>query len=90
MKLHHVQLAIPPGCEEECRTFYCDLLGWQEIKKPPVLAARGGLWLHTGRSEIHLGVEEDFQPAKKAHLDLSLFNSASGSHSGSFSFEFDG
>ena len=67
MKLHHVQLAIPRGSEDECRTFYCDILGWREIKKPPVLAARGGMWLHTGNAEIHLGVEEDFRPARKAH-----------------------
>lgn len=67
MKLHHVQLAIPPLSEDECRAFYCDVLGWQELEKPSALAARGGLWLDAGQAEIHLGVEEDFRPARKAH-----------------------
>lgn len=67
MKLHHVQLTISRGSEDECRTFYCDILGWREIKKPPVLAARGGMWMHTGNAEIHLGVEEYFRAARRAH-----------------------
>lgn len=65
--LHHVQLAIPAGAEEQCREFYCLLLGWSEIAKPPALAGRGGLWLHTESFEVHLGVEKDFRPARKAH-----------------------
>ncbi len=65
--LHHVQLAIPPGSEELCRAFYVDLLGLTEVAKPPVLAARGGLWVRSGALEIHLGVEADFRPARKAH-----------------------
>jgi catechol 2,3-dioxygenase-like lactoylglutathione lyase family enzyme len=65
--LHHVQLAIPPGSEEECRRFYVDVLGMSEVRKPPVLAARGGLWVRADRLEIHLGVEQDFRPARKAH-----------------------
>ncbi len=66
-RLHHVQLAIPPGAEDDCRAFYVDVLGMTEIGKPPVLAARGGLWVRAGALEIHLGVEEDFRPARKAH-----------------------
>jgi catechol 2,3-dioxygenase-like lactoylglutathione lyase family enzyme len=65
--LHHVQLALPPGEEEMCRRFYVDILGMTEIEKPPVLAARGGLWVRSDNLEIHLGVEEDFRPARKAH-----------------------
>ncbi|KAB8182866.1 MULTISPECIES: VOC family protein [Microbispora] len=65
--LHHVQLALPPGEEEVCRRFYVDVLGMTEIQKPPVLAARGGLWVRADNLEIHLGVEEDFRPARKAH-----------------------
>jgi catechol 2,3-dioxygenase-like lactoylglutathione lyase family enzyme len=65
--LHHVQLALPPGDEEVCRRFYVDILGMTEIQKPPVLAARGGLWLRSDNLEIHLGVEEDFRAARKAH-----------------------
>ncbi|WP_345409148.1 hypothetical protein [Nonomuraea salmonea] len=53
--LHHVQLAIPPGSEDECRRFYVDVLGMTELRKPPVLAARGGLWVRADLLEIHLG-----------------------------------
>ncbi len=67
MKLHHVQLAIPPNSEEKCKEFYCKLLGWKEQTKPPALAARGGLWLTHGETKLHLGVEKNFVPAKKAH-----------------------
>lgn len=66
-RLQHVQLAIPKGSEDECRRFYLDVLGLSEVPKPPALAARGGLWLRSDEMEIHLGVEEDFRPAKKAH-----------------------
>ncbi|MEU6020732.1 VOC family protein [Micromonospora sp. NPDC047134] len=65
--LHHVQLAIAPGSEDACRAFYVGVLGLVEVQKPPVLAARGGLWVRGDRLEIHLGVEQDFQPARKAH-----------------------
>ncbi|MBM7780321.1 glyoxalase [Arthrobacter tumbae] len=65
--LHHVQLALPPGGEDDCRRFYIDILGLTEVEKPPVLAARGGLWVRADSLEIHLGVEEDFRPQKKAH-----------------------
>lgn len=65
--LHHVQLAIPAGTEEACRRFYVDILGFTEVRKPPVLAARGGLWMRANNLEIHLGVEADFRAAKKAH-----------------------
>jgi len=67
MRLDHVQLAIPAGAEDACRTFYCGVLGWSELTKPEALRARGGLWLQAGESQVHLGVEEDFRPARKAH-----------------------
>jgi catechol 2,3-dioxygenase-like lactoylglutathione lyase family enzyme len=66
-RLHHVQLAIPPGGEEVARQFYAGVLGMAELAKPPVLAARGGCWFSGGGWEIHLGVEADFVPARKAH-----------------------
>jgi catechol 2,3-dioxygenase-like lactoylglutathione lyase family enzyme len=65
--LHHVQLAIPPGAEDRCREFYIGVLGMTEVPKPPELAKKGGLWLRTDTLEIHLGVEEHFTPARKAH-----------------------
>ena len=70
MRLDHVQLAIPKGSEALCRAFYCDLLGWREVEKPPILAARGGLWLDIGEGQVHLGGEDDFRPARKAHPAL--------------------
>jgi catechol 2,3-dioxygenase-like lactoylglutathione lyase family enzyme len=66
-RLHHVQLAIPPGGEEACRAFWSGVLGLDELEKPPVLAARGGCWFRGGGLEVHLGVEQDFAPARKAH-----------------------
>ena len=66
----HVQLAMPPGREAEARAFYSGLLGIPEVAKPPALAARGGAWFERGRLKIHLGVDADFRPARKAHPGL--------------------
>jgi catechol 2,3-dioxygenase-like lactoylglutathione lyase family enzyme len=68
--LHHVQLAMPAGREDEARGFFVDVLGMTEVEKPPVLAARGGAWFRAGDVEIHLGVEDPFAPARKAHPGL--------------------
>jgi catechol 2,3-dioxygenase-like lactoylglutathione lyase family enzyme len=68
--LHHVQLAMPRGREDEARGFFVRVLGMTEIEKPPVLAARGGAWFRGGGVEIHLGVEDPFAPARKAHPGL--------------------
>ncbi|MFG2328479.1 glyoxalase [Streptomyces sp. NPDC048604] len=65
--LHHVQLAIPAGAEDLCRQFWGEVMGMTELEKPPVLAARGGCWFRGGGLEVHLGVEQDFSPARKAH-----------------------
>ena len=66
----HVQLAMPAGREAEARAFYSGLLGIPEIAKPPELAKRGGAWFENGAVKIHLGVEEGFRPARKAHPAL--------------------
>jgi len=66
-RLHHVQLAIPPGGEERCRAFWGGILGMVEVEKPPALAARGGCWFRGGGVEVHLGVEQEFAAARKAH-----------------------
>jgi catechol 2,3-dioxygenase-like lactoylglutathione lyase family enzyme len=65
--IDHVQLAMPPGEEQKARTFYGNLLGMTELPKPAELAKRGGCWFESGGVQIHLGVESDFRPAKKAH-----------------------
>lgn len=65
--IHHVQLAMPPQREEEARTFYRDILGIPELPKPSNLAKRGGCWFERGPLRVHLGVEADFRPARKAH-----------------------
>jgi len=69
LRLHHVQVSCPPGGEEEARRFYGAGLGLPEVDKPPVLAARGGCWFRSedGAVEVHVGVEEGFAPARKAH-----------------------
>jgi len=68
--IHHVQLAMPPGGEAAARRFYSDLLGIPEVPKPVELARRGGVWFETATIRIHLGVEQDFRPARKAHPGL--------------------
>jgi catechol 2,3-dioxygenase-like lactoylglutathione lyase family enzyme len=68
--IDHVQLAMPMGEEDAARRFYRDLLGMTEIPKPPELARRGGCWFASGSVQLHLGVEPDFRPAKKAHPGL--------------------
>ena len=70
--LHHVQVACPAGSEEVLREFYGRVAGLPEIPKPPVLAARGGVWFRVGPHELHCGVEEGFRPAAKAHPALTV------------------
>jgi catechol 2,3-dioxygenase-like lactoylglutathione lyase family enzyme len=70
--IDHVQLAMPPGGEDAARGFYAGVLGIPEVPKPPHLAARGGCWFEDGPVKVHLGVEEDFRPARKAHPALRV------------------
>jgi catechol 2,3-dioxygenase-like lactoylglutathione lyase family enzyme len=65
--IHHVQLAMPRGGEDQARAYYGGVLGLSEVAKPDELAARGGCWFEQGDLRIHLGVEEEFRPARKAH-----------------------
>ena len=67
LALDHVQLAMPPGGEGEARAFYAGLLGLPERDKPAPLRARGGCWFERGSVRVHLGVEDGFVPARKAH-----------------------
>lgn len=68
--LDHVQLAMPPDGEAAATAFYDGLLGLGRVPKPPHLAVRGGCWFENTNVKIHLGVEKDFRPAKKAHPAL--------------------
>jgi len=68
--IDHVQLAMPPGGEPAARAFYHEVLGLPEVPKPALLAQRGGCWFETDTVRLHLGVEADFRPAKKAHVAL--------------------
>src|SRR3954471_15210806 len=68
--IDHVQLAMPVGEEQRAREFYSGLLGLNEMPKPSELAKRGGAWFENERVKIHLGVEADFRPARKAHPGL--------------------
>ena len=68
--IDHVQLAMPPGGEPAARAFFCGVLGMSELPKPPELAARGGCWFASGDVRLHVGVDDDFHPARKAHPAL--------------------
>lgn len=72
--IHHVQLAMPAGSEDIARHFYSGLLEIPEVPKPADLAKRGGAWFETATVRVHLGVEADFRPARKAHPGLLVEN----------------
>jgi catechol 2,3-dioxygenase-like lactoylglutathione lyase family enzyme len=69
-RIEHVQLAMPAGGEDRARAFYKGVLGIAETPKPANLAKRGGCWFERDDLKIHLGVEADFRPARKAHVAL--------------------
>ncbi len=68
VRMHHAQIMIPRGAEEEARRFYCGLLGLPEIEKPAVLKARGGLWLQVGENQLHLGADDSATQKTRAHI----------------------
>ena len=74
--LDHVQVAAPPGSEVEARRFYGELLGLREIPKPDGLAATGGAWFECGAQELHIGIEDPFEPARKAHPGFAVRDDA--------------
>ena len=69
-RIDHVQLAMPPGGEDLAVAFYEGLLGIRQVRKPPHLAVRGGCWFEDDDLKVHLGVDPDFRPARKAHPAL--------------------
>ena len=72
--IDHVQLAAPKDSEPTARTFYGEILGFTEIEKPELLKKRGGVWFSFGSYQIHIGIEEPFAPAKKAHPAFQIKN----------------
>jgi catechol 2,3-dioxygenase-like lactoylglutathione lyase family enzyme len=70
--LDHIQLAMPAGGENDARAFYGGVLGLAEMPKPEHLAKRGGAWFESAHVKVHLGVETDFRPARKAHPGLLI------------------
>ncbi|HKA40379.1 MAG TPA: VOC family protein [Burkholderiales bacterium] len=74
--IEHIQLAMPAGMEHVAREFYQDILGIPEVRKPANLAKRGGAWFERGALKIHLGVEAEFRPARKAHPALLVVDLA--------------
>jgi len=70
--IDHVQLAMPPGREADAEAFYSGVLGLPRVPKPEVLAARGGCWFERAGLRVHLGVEEPFTPARKAHPAIAV------------------
>ena len=67
VNVDHVQIAAPPGCDDAARAFYGGVLGLPELPMPEVLRGRASCWFQCGPQEIHIGIEEDFRPARKAH-----------------------
>ncbi len=70
--IDHVQVAAPPGCENEARSFYGLLLGMDELPKPAAIRSRGGCWFRAGAQELHVGVEDPFTPSRQAHPGLMV------------------
>jgi catechol 2,3-dioxygenase-like lactoylglutathione lyase family enzyme len=67
LSLDHVQVAIPAGAENRAREFYSGILGFVEVEKPVPMAGRKSIWFVGGSVNLHLGIEPDFHPAKRAH-----------------------
>ncbi|MFJ7935328.1 VOC family protein [Sporosarcina sp. NPDC096371] len=70
--IDHIQIAAPAGSDAAARKFYGELLGMEEIPKPENLKARGGCWFLCGSQEVHIGIQNDFTPAKKAHPGFTV------------------
>ncbi|UTG99814.1 glyoxalase [Macrococcoides canis] len=72
--LDHVQVAAPPNSEENTKKFYVEYLGLKEIIKPEPLRSRGGVWFEVGNQQLHVGIEHDFTPARKAHPAFEVYD----------------
>ncbi|NBI29252.1 VOC family protein [Chengkuizengella marina] len=72
LHIDHVQLAAPKDSEDQARQFYGNVLGMKEKPKPEKLKIRGGVWFQCGIHQVHIGIQENFQPAKKAHPAIEV------------------
>lgn len=72
--IDHVQLAVPKGSEETAKKFFKGILGFEEVEKPEELRKKGGVWFQAGGIQLHIGIEEPFSPAKKAHPAFEVAN----------------
>lgn len=70
--VHHVNIVMPTSGESDARAFYGDLLGFRELPKPAAMAGRGGVWFAAGTIDLHIGVDPDFQPSRKAHVAYQI------------------
>lgn len=70
----HVQLSAPKGSEDKARYFYCNQLGFKEVEKPESLRGNGGVWFNINQIDLHIGIEEEFEPLKKAHPAINVEN----------------
>jgi catechol 2,3-dioxygenase-like lactoylglutathione lyase family enzyme len=70
LSIEHIQIAIPIGSEDRARAFYAGILGFVEVEKPAIMAKRNSIWFRAGSVSLHLGLEPDFHPAKRAHPAL--------------------
>ena len=72
IRLDHIQIAAPPGCEAEARRFFGDLIGLPEVEKPEPLRQRGGVWFAVGSHQLHVGAEPEFAPARKDDKPIAV------------------
>lgn len=73
-RIDHIQLAAPIGSEEQARLFFQGILSFEEVEKPDTLKKNGGVWFSSGNVQIHIGIEQSFSPAKKAHPAFEVLN----------------
>jgi catechol 2,3-dioxygenase-like lactoylglutathione lyase family enzyme len=76
IQVHHAQISIPIGKEDEARAFYCGVLGFQEVPKPENLKSRGGFWMQLSNLQVHAGIENFDRTLTKAHLAYEVENLA--------------
>lgn len=75
--LDHAQVLCPPGGEAQAREFWIGVVGLAEVGKPQELVSSTGFWLRCGRAGLHIGIEPDFSPSRRAHVAIAVSDEAS-------------